>query len=306
MNKRGIALILGLLVSLVLFILLGAFVIKTINEHNLVQRYVNSTRALWAAEAGIAEAKKRLPGSPTNGNLGSYSYQATTSYRTTINAREYYDITSVGIVPFVTGGDIRRTVNTVVETGPVDDTKFPYAIDAANDLCFGGNCKKPAEDYLDPDICNGQACWKAKDTAINFRDLFGCEQNDIKNIAIQSGTYYTESNFPGTVNGITWVEVTSGSTLMIGSTVTGQGLMIVNGNVHLGGGYQFKGIMYILGTMTARGTFDAWGSVVVASTAGIDSINGTPVFHWSLDDIRNALRLLALSNTQIVSWKESP
>jgi len=309
MNKRGIALILGLLVLLVLTILLSAFIVKTVNENNLVKRHIASTRAFWTAEAGLAEAKRRLTNGSFNGTFGSYNYEIASSYpatRAVINNSNYYDVQSRGIVPLAQEGDIRRTINAVIKTGPIDDSKFPYAIDAANDLCFGGNCKKPAEDYLDPDICNGHACWKEKNTALNFLDLFGYEQSAVKNLAIQNGTYYTESNFPTTVNGVTWVDVSNGSTLMIGTSTIGQGLMIVNGDLHVGGGYQFKGIIYVLGTLTARGTFDSYGSIVVASTAGIDSINGTPTFHWDINEIHNALLYLSLSTTSIVSWKESP
>lgn len=306
MNKRGVALVLGSMVLLVLAILLGVFIMKTINENNLVKRHINSMRAFWVAEAGIAEAKRYLLSSSTNGTLGDYRYEATSNYRTTINTSDYYDVVSTGIVPLAQGVDITRTINAVVKTGPIDDSKFPYAIDAANDLCFGGNCSKPAENYLDPDICDGHACWKENNTAINFMDLFGYEQSAVKNLAISNDTYYTEANFPTTVNGVVWVDVAPGSTLMIGTATTGQGLMIVNGNLHVGGGYQFHGIIYVLGTLTARGTFDSYGSIVVASTVGVDSINGTPVFHWDRDEIRNALLLLSLGSTRIVSWKESP
>lgn len=303
MNKRGFALVFGLLVIIVLFILLNSFFLKSINENNLVKRYVNSVQAFWVAEAGIAEAIDNLPNSPINGTLSSYRYETTTAPRTTINLCDYYDITSTGIVPLRGGGELRRTIDAVVRSGPIDPTKFQYGIDAANELCFGGQgaCNRTPEDFLDPDDCGTHDCWKEGDTTINFRDLFGYEQSDIERIA----THYTETNFPGTVNGITWVDVTPGSTLIVTGDLEGEGLLIINGNVHFGGDYNFRGIIYVLGVLTARGTFDAWGSVLVASTAGIDSINGTPTFHWSPADIRNALQLLALSNTDIVSWSEA-
>ena len=305
MNKRGIALVFGLLVLLVLGILSSAFFIKTINENNFVKRHIGSMRALWVAETGVAEAKKRLPLTPTNGNLGSYSYQATTSYRTTIGESEYYDIVSTGTVPLSAGGNITRTVNVVVKRGPVDVRKFPYAINAANDLCFGGNCKKPAENYLDPDVCDGHVCWKENDTTINFRDLFGVEQNDMKSLAIERGSYYTNANFPSAVSGVSWVDVAGGSTLKVAGNLTGTGLLIVNGNVHFSGNYDFKGIVYILGTLTATGTFDSWGTIIVANTAGVDNINGNPTLHWDQEEIRKAIPPPP-GSIQTVSWKESP
>ncbi|MBN1913552.1 MAG: hypothetical protein JW788_04040 [Candidatus Omnitrophica bacterium] len=301
MNKRGVALILCLLVLAVLFVLASSFFLKSVNENNFVKRYINSTRAFWVAEAGVAEAIRSIPASSTSGNLGSDSYEASISYRTSISSCNYYDIISTGIVNLPSGGDIRRTVHAVVKTGPIDPTKFQYGLAAANELCFGGaSCNKDAEDFLDPDTCNGHPCWEEGDTTINFNDLFGYEQSEIEAIA----THYTEITFPGTVSGITWVDVSDGSSLMATSDLEGDGVLIIDGDVHFGGSYEFRGIVYVLGTMDALGTFDAYGSVIVASTAGVDSINGTPLFHYDVSEITDALSLLSSSNVDMVSWRE--
>lgn len=306
MNKRGIALIFSLLVTVVLVILVNSFFVKTINENNAVKRHVFSVRAFWAAEAGIAEAIDNLPASPTNGFLGSCRYETTTSYRTTINSSNYYDINSIGIIA-VPGGEVRRTVSVVVKNGAVDPSKFKYGIGAANDLCFGGACKKPAEDYLDPDVCNGGPCWKDFDNTINFQDLFGYSQSDVKAVATQ----YTDANFMaatggGAVGGVTWVDVAAGNTLNINGSAAGSGILIINGDARIEGTYQFHGIIYVLGTLTARGTMDAYGSTIVASSAGIDTINGTPEFHYNVADITSALQQLASNFANVVSWKEIP
>ncbi len=305
MNKHGIALVFAFLVSLVLFILLGSFFIKSINENNLVKRYINSTHAFWAAEAGVAQAKINLPNS-TQGTVGGYSYQTTSVYRTTINNRDYYDITSTGMVNLPGGGQITRTLNAVAETGPIDESKFIYAIDAANTLCFGGNCSKQPEKYLDPTVCNGHTCWNQLDTAMNFTDLFGCDLSAVKSRAIKNNTYYKDT-IPDIISGITWVDVTPGSTLMVTGSGTGTGILIVNGNVHFGGKYLFNGIIYTTGTLDipGAGTFDSYGSILIASTGGVDDINGNPTLHWSPSDIRDALKQIALITVRIVSWKEA-
>jgi hypothetical protein len=299
MNKRGLALVFSLFVVLVLSILLGTLFLKSINENNLVRRHINSLQAFWAAEAGVAEAIKNLsistspvPGPP----LGQFHYYTTTAHRTTINYCDYYDITS-----WCTVGDITRTINVVVKTGPVDPTKFQYGLQAANDLCWGGNCSKSPNDYLDPTVCNGHDCWKEFDTTINFSDMFGYEQSVIEGIA----THYTSSTFPNEVHGVSWVDVDPGTTLMVTGSLTGDGILIIDGNIHFGGTYQFYGIVYVLGTLDARGTFDSYGSIVVASTAGVDTVNGAPTFHWSVSYITSALQQLAMSTKVIVSWHES-
>jgi len=258
-------------------------------------------RAFWTAEAGLAEAIKNLPSSPNDGYLGAYYYHSETDNKRTISANDYYDISSTSTV-----GGTSRTIHAVVKTGTTDPSKFQYGLQAANDLCFGGagSCNKAPEDFLDPDICgtppNTHLCWKEEDKAINFRDMFGYELSTVQGLA----THYTSATFPGTVSGLSWVDVDPGSTLMVTGDLEGSGLLIINGNVHFGGTYQFHGIVYVLGTMTARGTFDAYGSMVVASTSDVDSINGTPDFHWSEADIISALQHLAFSTKVIVSWWE--
>jgi len=301
MNKRGIALIFALLVTVVLAILLNSFFIKAINENNAVKRYVNSVKALWAAEAGVADAKKNLPNSPNDDNLGSCQYQTITSFRTTIGANSYYDITSTGTAPFTSGGEISKTINVIAKMGAADPSKFKYGLGAANDLCFGGaSCNKDADDFLDPEVCNGVPCWKEFDATINFADMFGHSQAEVEAVA----THYTEANFPGVVSGVTWVDVTPGQALNVGSSATGSGILIVEGDAQFEGSYQFHGIIYVLGTLRARGTFDSYGSTVVASGVGVDSVNGTPEFHYNVGDITSALQQLASNFSSIVSWKE--
>jgi hypothetical protein len=303
MNNKGVALIFSFIIVLVLSILLSAFYFKSINENNMVRRYISSMRAFWAAEAGIAEAKSNLPNSPTNGNIGDCSYETTTTYRASINNSDYYDIASTGTAPS-SGSEISRTLNAVVMTGPVDPSKFQYSVQAANDLCFGGNCKKDPYTYIHPCYppgCDGHQCYKEFDNTINFADMFGYQLSEISSIA----THYTNANFPGTVSGVTWVDVTPGGTLMVTGSQQGSGILVVNGNVHFGGTYQFRGVVYVLGTLTARGNFDLFGSAIVASTSDVDSINGTPDLTWDENEITSALQQLTFSNSDIVSWNES-
>jgi hypothetical protein len=305
MTKRGVVLIFSLLVVVFLSIILGAFFLKSINENNLARRFVSSTQAFWVAETGVAQAIRNLPDSPTNGNLGNFTYQTNTTFRTTINASDYYDIASTGIVDLPSGGDVRRTLNVVVRTEASDPSKFQYAMQAANDICFGAQCKKDPTRWIHPDTCNGHSCWKEFDATINFRDLFGYELSEVSAVA----THYTQSTFPGAVTGVNWVDVSSGGTLRLEGNSVGSGLLIVNGKVEGRGTYDFYGIIYVLGTFkAASGTLGIHGSVVVASSVGIDDFSGTADLYWDQDEVGDALDALnaavAGSSVSIVSWKE--
>ncbi|MDD5245797.1 MAG: pilus assembly PilX N-terminal domain-containing protein [Candidatus Omnitrophica bacterium] len=56
MNNRGVALILFYSVVAVMTIMGSAFFAGTISENQLTQKYANSTRAFWIAEAGLNQA----------------------------------------------------------------------------------------------------------------------------------------------------------------------------------------------------------------------------------------------------------
>src|SRR3989338_11159604 len=60
MNKKGAVLIYVFLVIAVLTVLGGAMLSKAVSERSLAQKYVDSTQAFWAAEAGVNRAFKEL------------------------------------------------------------------------------------------------------------------------------------------------------------------------------------------------------------------------------------------------------
>lgn len=304
MNKRGIALIFSILVVTVLSVLLGAFFLKSISENNLAKKYVNSTHAFWLAEAGAADALRNFPNSGS-GTLGGYSYSWTTTARG--GGSDYYDIASTGTVSLAGGQNYSRTVNVVAKRGTVDPTKFQYGIQSANDLCFGGagSCNKDPNTFLEPDTCNGHPCWIENDAAINFSDLFGYSQSDVEAIA----AHYTNDDFMsltggGAVSGITWIDVDVGETVEINGSQTGSGILIIDGNVRFAGTYQFNGIIYVLGTLDAVGDFGLSGSIIVASSAGVDTVNGSPSFNYNTDSISAGLDELADNFTVVSAWKE--
>lgn len=160
--------------------------------------------------------------------------------------------------------------------------------------------------------CYNHDCWQEKNTGINFQNLFNYQASEVKALADH---VYTESNFPGTgISGITWVDVSVGGQLKINggnnggyAAPDGTGLLIINGDVELAGNYTFTGIIYILGALKARGTFDSYGSVVVAARTDVEesTVNGTPDFFHSKFDITQALQLLQASSARIVSWRET-
>lgn len=111
MNKRGIALILSYMVIGVLTIFGVGLISRSVSERNITQRYVDSNKAFWLAEAGIQKALWVISNNPdqisnndwlisqanTNNNLGNGSFQV----QITTTDGSIKNITSKGTVSSV-------------------------------------------------------------------------------------------------------------------------------------------------------------------------------------------------------------
>ena len=259
------------------------------------QRTSRPMRAFWLAEAGIAQAIK------TNTPLDTGEQQLLNPNHT-YNAgvihvgANYYTVTSTGTVNLPSGESVIRTITATVEVQYPSVGNFSRAIETtADQIIVKGNAEINPSDPNDP---NGPKV----NSDFSFAQLFGMSKEEMR----ASATHlYTSSNFNrDNINGITWVDVDSGTTLNTTGNSTGSGILIVNGNIKFAGTFQFHGIIYVIGKFTATGTFDQYGSVLVESTAELDpELTGTTRINYDGTSISNALSGITLGNS-IVSWVE--
>lgn len=291
MNKRGIVFIFAILVTLVLCILLGSFYFQSISENWLATRFANSTRAFWLAESGIASALSTLSGPTT---INSYIDNPNYSYSvvvTRIGTTNYYNIVSTGTVASSAGPNISRTVAVTVRTGSVDATKYKYGIETTTDLIIKGSVD------INPDDSTKEY------SALDFSDLFGISKADMKANATHT---YTSTDFgEPVIDGITWVDVPTGSTLTIAGNLSGSGILVINGDAHFSGTVDFDGIIYVIGKLTMTGTVTTFGSVLAESSTTVDTVlKGNVTINYSPSDIATALGFVQFLSKQVVSWQE--
>lgn len=293
-GKRGIALIMSFFVILVITILGATFFSRVMNENKLVRRYVESARALWLAEAGVAQAMVNLPSADTSGILGgdNFHYDAHTAVQPSTN--EYYTIDSTGTVDMGNLGQVQRRLKVAVRVIPIDPTKFDKTIEATGIL----DVKSAAVYIEDPPGSESQATFI-------FSDLFQHSKEEVKSLATH---HYTDpANNPQPVDGITWVDLSQGNELMI--TISGgwhgSGILIVAGNAIINGG-TFDGIIYVIGTLTMQGNPVIHGTVLVENATSLDEdkLAGTPDLYYDPDIIGGAVDPLKFSSQSIVSWEE--
>ena len=290
-NRRGIVLIFAMLMMLVLSALLASFYFCTIGEQQQAAQYVNSMRAFWLAEAGLATVKANPGLGGASGSLGGSGYNFNVPAPVVVAGtnNEYWVVTSTGTVSLPNGSNISRTLVSTLKTAAADTSKFPYAIDTTTDLIIKGSVE-----------INGTT--QQNDNTINFSNMFG-----ITKTAMRAGSshLYTETNFNTPVDGITWVDVASGSTLDVAGDLGGSGILIVNGDVHISGTVTFDGIIYVIGALTMTGTVTVNGSVIAESSATADTtLKGNVTLNYNLAQVQGALTNVQFLNKQIVAWQE--
>ncbi|MBI5144597.1 MAG: hypothetical protein HZA27_00230, partial [Candidatus Omnitrophica bacterium] len=286
MNRRGIALLLGLLVVLVLSILSLPFFVKTINESNLVNKYTSSTRAFWLAEAGIAEAIDKLPVLNVSGSIGNSNY--TYSAQSSSVSAGYYQIISTGSVLFPGGKSVTKRIEVVLKTGVVNPAKFKYAIETTTSLTIKGSVDINPDDGM------------KENSPLDFTDLFGYSKTVMRSHATH---LYTPSTFVSPVDGITWVDVPAAETLTIAGNLVGSGILIISGNTHFSGTVSFDGIIYVIGKLTMTGDVTATGSVLAESETTVDTLlKGNVTLNYNSNSVANVLSSIQFFTKDIVSW----
>ncbi len=295
-KHRGVVLVLALIVLLVLSILSVSFFIQNINEGSLAKRSVDSMRAFWLAEAGVAQAiKSNIPSSVSGYVLDTgHTYNAQVSR---VGATDYYTVTSIGTVNLPSGGSVSRTITATVEVQYLSSSNFQHAIETTSDQIIQRGARVHINPS-DPNDPNGPLV----NSDFSFSQLFGISKEEMRSIA--DHVYSSSTLDTGNINNITWIDVASGTTLNITGTASGTGILIINGDVKFAGTFQFHGIIYVIGKLTATGTFDQYGSLLVESTAEFDPIlAGATTINYDETSITDALSGMASDNA-VVSWVE--
>ncbi|MDD5464932.1 MAG: hypothetical protein PHP73_01095 [Candidatus Omnitrophica bacterium] len=296
-NNRSVVLVYSLLVTMVLSVLLGSLYLSSINENQLATRYADSTRALWLAEAGIAEAKSNagvssIPEKPLDDSR--YTYRVDIAQ---IGATNYYNVTSTGTVTSPSGRITRRAVNATMKLTPPSAAQFQYGVETTSGtLDYKPKCIENTE--------NPANIAKTGSTQ-TFDNLFGISKAEMKAISQAQGTYLS-GNFGNTINGsgVTWVDVTLGQVLDI-QHLNGSGIVIINGNFKVDGvpGDGFNGILYIIGQLETLGNSSVNGTVFVESSAAIGAdFSGSSLIKYNSTNIASVL--LAVATKSTVSWRE--
>lgn len=305
MSKRGIVLLLGLIVIVVLAILGGVFFKRSITDSHDVRRHASSSQAIWNAEQGLSRAVAALPSTAAIVDPGG-AFQTNIAVAASDAVSTTFRITSTGQVT-VTGAPIVRNIEAFIQYFPFQGSgNFDNAIEVNNNLSISGSVS------ILPNITY------AKDFAnVSFSDKFKVSTSDMRAFAMSQGTYYEDPGSPlpdfGQLSGpgqVTWVKITDPTQYLQipKNNWEGKGILIVEGNARIEGSKSpegFEGIVWVTGICDIRGNVDLTGTVISETTADVTQLAGTPVLTWNMTAINNALSLLGpLAQRARLSWRE--
>ena len=291
MSKKGIALLLALLILAVLVILGSSLFISSLTESNLTKRDVRGKRAFWAAESGISKGIEKLKECAQSGDCQvsgtidyeneSYSYFATISVLDSLN----YRVDSSGFL-----GQITKNISAVVRLRDIDANNFPYAIESQGAIEVKGSAQITPSDS------------KKENSDLDFESLFGFTKDELKSYA----TYYYQDppNNVEPVEDITWVELSEGREFRITSNNwEGSGILIINGDAKITGG-EFEGIIYVIGELKVpAGNPTVEGTILVeGDPSETTSLRGNFELDYDIEAIDEALNNLRYVAPQTVAW----
>lgn len=312
LNKNGAALIIAFMVVVLLTILSSGLILRSVSERAVAQRYVDSTRAFWLAEAGINQALLQLKSDFNNLNgiaataLGEGEYAVDAIVVEGSNRR----VTAHGFIPNQAAKRSERSISVLVQNLPGGNPSNPslitYAIETSGTLKITGSIE------LHPSGSSHSG------SALTFEEVFGMTPEQVKSIALiaeadGTGHVYTDpAANQQPVNGITWVELTGGNKYSISSNWSGSGLLIVNSNgndvaLDISGEWQFTGMIWVNGRVKVTGTPIIEGAVFARSSINAEStFAGNASLTFDSSDVADAFGFLSQSGAgiRVLSWRE--
>jgi len=304
-QNRGIVLIAVYFLIATFLILGGVFFRRVFTEKEAARTQIDIDSCRYLAGAGLNHGivwlKANLPeysGSDkfelvyNSGKIslgkGSYIVRA---YADKDNQYQYLAVSTGYIDTGPKTHAMRKTLIAEVQAEPEEEFPFQYAIETSGELIIHGN----------PEI-NGEV---NKGATLDFLSLFGCEKEKMKS---DGDTHLYTDTLYEPIDGITWVDVTPETELMVTGNLAGSGILIINGDVHFGGTIDFDGIIYVIGALELAGTPTINGTILAESGTDIDTtVSGSAVtITYNKDKIFEALEdLLGFKFIKVVSWRES-
>lgn len=313
-DKRGFALVIILGLVLLLITAAISFMLITSSEIKAVRTQGASMRAFYLAEAGLERVRHDLLRHDSNwadnkfyyGDNSEYDYINLgdnvpdlvnfypLSYTSTSLGGGYYNVYLKNVdedVDEVADDDVIWVKSTGTYHGKA------RAIQAKL-VSVGGNVTSAMEaqgaiNIQGSAVINGTS---QEYTTISFDDIFNMSKSDMEN---KADTYYSTAFNNNEAAGITWISSPGTQSQITTSGWTGNGILIVDGDLKITGG-TFDGIIWVIGELSVSGNPTINGGIFVESGVTVDTtVTGNATINY------DAAAINAASLVSVTSWKEA-
>jgi Tfp pilus assembly protein PilX len=335
MNKKGIVLLIGLMVITVLAILGSVVISRSISESRVVQRSVESTQAFWLSEAGINQALEDLRGnyaltSVAHTALGPGCYSATI----VANPDATRTVTARGCIPAdcnciapPNNCRVTRIVETVMNRYEVIPAHFyDNAIYSAGNVTIGSNCVVNGNAFSGGTITGSVQSPYTKtenDPTLHENGLPALSFDELRQKSIDQGWYnpvtqtttypasfYNIAPSPTYPEGVPNVVFVNHDFDLVGGKQVVKGFIVVGGDTvydaEIGGNASIDGCLYTRGNIWLHGG----GGKIINVAGGVWAggtmlLEGNEQINYTLDYM-DAIRvgLHPSTEVQIISWKD--
>jgi Tfp pilus assembly protein PilX len=336
MNKKGIVLLIGLMVITVLTILGSVIISRSISESRVVQRNMEATQAFWLSEAGINQALKGLRGDYTLTNIPSTTLPPG-AYSATIveNADGTRTVTARGCIPsgcnctaLPNNCRVTRIVEAVMNKYEVIPEHFyENAIYTAGNVNIGSNCVVNGDALSGGTITGNVQSPYTKtenDPTLNESGLPALDFDELRQKSIDQGWYnpitetttFPTSSFyyiapsPTYPEGVPNVVFVSHDFDLVGGRQIVKGFIVVGGNTvydaEIGGNASIDGCLYTRGNVWLHG---GGGNIINVQggvwSGGTTTLQGNEQINYNVDYM-DAIRVGLHPSTvvQLTSWKD--
>lgn len=196
------------------------------------------------------------------------------------------DVTGNGSSLTITGND---ACSEETALGPIY-TKEPATTSLSGNPTLSGSPSTPQQGTMDIDIAGIIDSFKASATTVLTDDQNGATHGSSTGYV----TVYADTDDPPNNQGLKL------------QNVTGYGILLVKGDLTLGGGFNWNGIIYATGSVTLNGGggagINVYGQIYAGTSTVTDvTLNGSNTLGYDSCAIKKALATQAF---KVVSWKQ--
>ncbi len=190
---------------------------------------------------------------------------------------------------------------------------------SGDDRIYNNKCKAPtnkstpyllqstdkgsASNTIGPDVVDKDINLAALSEGSFFKQFFGLDKTDYKKDVANQVLTANEaaSTLPGTFGEVIWVD---GNLSLTGGPIGSLDrpvVLVVNGNLDLGAGIDFYGVIYTSGTLSGNANGNIYGAVL--AHGGTNNLNGNPTIIYD-ESVLNNTRMTGRRTVVAGSWRD--